>query len=153
MTTTQAQIATQATVSTITANPGQTQLKLMLSVSCGMFLLLMQPIVQAEALKDPTQPPASFSSELANGSNPAPSGPVLQSVMIGTQLSAAIINGQKVLLGKKYEQATLISVNENQAVLRNQDGSTLILKMEYAGMKKTLSPAKSQKNNSNNLQR
>ena len=66
--------------------------------------------------------------------------------MLGKQFSAAIINGQKVLLGKKYEQATLISVNENQAVLRNPDRTTLILKMDYADMKKVVLPKQTTKN-------
>lgn len=101
--------------------------------------LLMQS-AQAEMLKDPTQPPASLDSNAANTGAQAPTGPVLQSVMIGAQYRAAIINGQKVLLGKKYEQATLIKLNENEAVLRNPDGTTQILAMATGVEKKVLSP-------------
>lgn len=145
MTIKQLQPTAQILVPPVLVNHAQIPLKLMLSVSCGMFLLTMQPNVQAETLKDPTQPPASFSSEIINGVTAA-SGPILQSVMLGKQFSAAIINGQKVLLGKKYEQATLISVNENQAVLRNPDRTTLILKMDYADMKKVVLPKQTTKN-------
>jgi MSHA biogenesis protein MshK len=53
------------------------------------------------------------------------------------------------MLGKKYEQATLIKVNENEAVLRNADMTTQILKMDYAGMKKNVSPIKTTKVKSN----
>jgi MSHA biogenesis protein MshK len=49
--------------------------------------------------------------------------------MIGAQYRAAIINGQKIVLGKKYEQATLIKVTENEAVLRSPDGTTQTLSM------------------------
>ncbi len=101
--------------------------------------LLMQP-AQAEMLKDPTQPPASLDNNAASIGTQAPTGPVLQSVMIGVQYRAAIINGQKVLLGKKYEQATLIRLDEHEAVLRNPDGTTQILAMATGVEKKVLSP-------------
>ena len=88
--------------------------------------------VQAEVLKDPTLAPVNLYGE----ANPAdadgqalPSGPVLQSIMIGAQYRAVIINGQKIVLGKKYEQATLIKVTENEAVLRSPDGTKQTLSM------------------------
>ncbi|MDP1765401.1 MAG: hypothetical protein Q8K83_00725 [Methylotenera sp.] len=118
------------------AHPTQNPLRLFLSVSCGMFLLMMEQDVQAEALKDPTQPPASLSSENTN-ENVQATGPVLQSVMLGSQYRAAIINGQKVMLGGQYENATLIKINEREAVLRNSDMTTQTLAMDYAGVKKT----------------
>ena len=111
-------------------------LKLLLSVSCGMFLLMMEGDVNAEVLKDPTQPPVSLSGEVTNENGQA-AGPVLQSVMIGSQYRAAIINGQKIMLGGKYESATLIKINEREAVLRNSDMSTQTLAMDYAMVKKT----------------
>jgi len=111
-------------------------LKLLLSVSCGMFLLMMEGDVNAEVLKDPTQPPTALSGEISNENGQA-AGPVLQSVMIGSQYRAAIINGQKVMLGGKYESATLIKINEREAVLRNSDMSTQTLAMDYAMVKKT----------------
>jgi MSHA biogenesis protein MshK len=117
-------------------HPTQKQLKLLLSVSCGMFLLLMETDVQADALKDPTQPPASLSSEATN-ENGQNAGPTLQSVMIGPQYSAAIISGKKVMLGGKYENSTLIRINEREVVLRNSDKTTQTLAMDYAVIKKT----------------
>ncbi|MDP3306959.1 MAG: hypothetical protein Q8S50_01715, partial [Methylotenera sp.] len=65
-------------------------------------------------------------------------GPVLQSVMLGSQYRAAIINGKKVMLGGKYENATLIKINEREAVLRNSDMTTQTLAMDYAGIKKAV---------------
>ena len=126
---------TKLTAKTL-VHPTQHQLKLLLSVSCGMFLLMMEHDVKAEGLKDPTQPPASLSAETTNENGQANS-PVLQSVMLGSQYRAAIINGQKVMLGGKYENATLIKINEREAVLRNSDMTTQILAMDYAGIKKT----------------
>lgn len=118
------------------AHATHSPLKLLLSVSCGMFLLMMEGDVNAEALKDPTQPPTALSGEVSNENGQA-AGPVLQSVMIGSQYRAAIINGQKIMLGGKYESATLIKINEREAVLRNSDMSTQTLAMDYAMVKKT----------------
>ncbi len=94
---------------------------------------------QADTLKDPTQPPASLYGEVSVSSEVV-TGPVLQSVMIGPQLRAAIINGEKVLLGGKYQQATLIRLNEHSAVLRNPDMTTQTLVIDYAIEKKIIAP-------------
>jgi len=126
--------------------PNKTQLNLQVMI-VGMLMLLMMHLAQAEQLKDPTQPPASLSNDIATGSNPVITGPVLQSVMIGSEYRAAIINGQKVILGSKYEQATLIRVNEHEAVLRNPDMTTQVLVMDYAGVKKTVHTDTSAKSN------
>jgi len=109
----------------------------------AMLILLTMHNVQADNLKDPTQPPASISGQ--TDSAEVSNIPALQSVMIGTHFSAAIINGQKVMLGGKYMEAKLIKVNENEAVLQNPDKTTQILKMDYAGMKKNVTPAEKSK--------
>lgn len=124
------------------ANPNQYQLRLLAIVLFGMLILLTMNNVQAErlaeVLKDPTQPPASFSGNATAEEGQVASGPVLQSVMIGSQYRAAIINGKKVMLGSKYEQATLIRLNEHEAILRNPDMTTQTLAMDYAGIKKAV---------------
>lgn len=108
----------------------------------ALSLFSIATLTQAEILKDPTQAPASIynNTDAANPDQPAISGPVLQSVMIGEHYHAAIINGQKVMLGKKYEQATLVKLNESEAVLRNPDGSTQTLTMNYAIEKRIIKP-------------
>lgn len=116
----------------------------LLSISQKQFIVALLGManiltVQAEPLKDPTQPPASLNSELS-GNEVMVSGPILQSIMIGPQTRVAIINGEKVMLGKKYQQATLIKLDENKAVLRNPDMSTQILEMDFAIEKKIVSP-------------
>ncbi|MDO9365881.1 MAG: hypothetical protein Q7T58_06045 [Methylotenera sp.] len=95
-----------------------------------LVLFLTPFFVYAEVLKDPTQPPASLDHNIANEA--IPTGPVLQSVMLGANYQAAIISGQKVLLGKKYKEATLIKLNDHEAVLRYPDKSTVTLIMDYA---------------------
>jgi len=120
------------------------QLKLILIILCGLGITLLTQTAQAEALRDPTQPPASvYGDTVTNEDQEVIAGPVLQSVMIGPQYRSAIINGQKVMLGKKYGQATLINLDEHKAVLRNQDMTTLTLMLDYAIEKKIVSPVTS----------
>ena len=110
--------------------------------SIVLFGMAIMPVAQADALKDPTQPPASIYSNAENGEHSEQAAaPVLQSVLIGPQRRTAIINGKAVMLGNKYEQATLIKLDAHKAVLRNPDMTTQILLMDYAIEKKTLSPA------------
>jgi MSHA biogenesis protein MshK len=117
----------------------QNTLKLLLNAACGLLLSIISTDVLAEILKDPTQPPAAFSNPTSHENSPV-TGPVLQSVMIGPQYHAAIINGQKIMLGGQYQNATLIKVSEREVVLRSADKSTQTLLMDYAVIKKT-SPA------------
>jgi MSHA biogenesis protein MshK len=115
------------------------QLSQYLAIVIGIVTMLYMPTSLAQTLKDPTQPPAILSSVAATD-NTVPAGPVLQSVMIGPQTQAAIINGEKVFLGKKYQSATLIKVSEGKVILRNPDMSTQTLLMDYAIDKKMVSP-------------
>ena len=120
------------------------RLKPLLIVIFGVAILMNIDTALAESLKDPTQPPASIYSNTDDSSG-ALASPILQSVMIGPHYRAAIINGKKVLLGKKYEQATLVKLNEHEAVLRNPDMTIQTLVMNYAIEKKIVSPIATQK--------
>ena len=110
-----------------------------LTLVVGLTSLLYSAAVLAEGLKDPTQPPAILNA-ITSPENEVAAGPVLQSIMIGPQYHAAIINGEKVFLGKKYQAATLIKLTEHEAVLRNPDMSTQTLTMDFAISKKVLAP-------------
>ena len=115
--------------------------KLLLLILLSLAITFGFRNAQAETLKDPTQPPVSLYNDAAASGDPkVVSGPVLQSIMIGPQIRSAIINGQKVMLGNKYEQATLISLDEHKAVLRNPDMTTQTLLMDFAIEKKIVSP-------------
>ncbi len=116
------------------------QLKQWLAIVIGAASMLYMPAAFTETLKDPTQPPATLNSATVTDTITS-AGPVLQSIMIGPQYQAAIINGEKVLLGKKYQAATLIKLNEREAVLRNPDMSTQTLLLDFAINKKILTPS------------
>jgi len=105
-----------------------------------LILLAISTILSwAESLRDPTQIPSNIIATQSGESHSvtAPStGPVLQSVMLGAQYRAAIINGQKVKLGDKYEKSTLVALSENSATLKNPDGTKQTLKMLENAVKK-----------------
>lgn len=77
--------------------------------------------VQAQALADPTRPPAILSRP-GSGSQPAvAAGPVLQSVLIGRQAGGrqvAVIDGETVRLGGSFRGAVLVRMTETEIELR-----------------------------------
>ena len=81
---------------------------------------------------DPTRPPAAIAAEVPKGSVP---GNQLQSVMISPTRKAAIINGVPVELGKKYGDAVLTKVGEDEVVLES-GSSRQVLKLHPAVDKK-----------------
>jgi len=107
----------------------------------GLVAGLMASLpVLAAPLQDPTLPSgvAISGGELAGL---APVGPVLQSVMLSSGRKAAVISGQMVRVGEKYEEATLVKVTDQEAVLRGEDGVLQTLKMHPAIEKKIIKPA------------
>lgn len=72
----------------------------------------------AEALRDPTRPPARLEAGTADD-GAAASGPVLQSVLLSPQRRLAIISGQTLKVGDKFGEARLVKIGENEVVLRN----------------------------------
>lgn len=112
--------------------------------------LLLSTYCLAEAnLQDPTSPsnmttnmPShSLGDGVTSVSPDAADSPVLQAVMLGASHKTATISGQQVVLGQKYQQATLIKITETSVVLRNPDHTTQTLTMDYIGGKKVLNTA------------
>jgi CO dehydrogenase/acetyl-CoA synthase gamma subunit (corrinoid Fe-S protein) len=118
-------------------NAGKPSLMLLMGLAC---LLLASP-AQSEPLNDPTQPPISLYNADDSRDAAEITGPVLQSVMLGRHYRAAIISGEKVMLGHKYAQSTLIKVNEREAVLRHADQSTQTLVLNQIIIKKVITSA------------
>ncbi len=89
---------------------------------------------QAETLIDPTLPPWMTQTQ----AGAVPSGPVLQSVMLGTKRKAALISGQLVAVGGKYGDAVLVRVTDHSAELRNPDMTMQVLLMHPTIEKKVI---------------
>ena len=83
----------------------------------------MSGVAPAQTMVDPTQPPPELLRLQVAGPDAAPAvikGPQLQSVLTGTRgRQVAVIDGQTVPLGGKFNGATLIKVGKNQVVLKN----------------------------------
>lgn len=71
---------------------------------------------RADALPDPTRPPALL---LAPAQGAAPAGPVLQSVIISGRDRRALINGRMVRPGDKVGDAVVVRIREGAVVLRS----------------------------------
>lgn len=103
---------------------------LMSSLKCccnGMALLLLcavPPVASAQALTDPTKPPAEISAPLTQAA--VPEGDKLQSIIISPTHRAAIINGQTVELGAKYGEARLVEVSESGVALQGAQGRQVL---------------------------
>jgi MSHA biogenesis protein MshK len=101
---------------------------------CLYLLFGMLPLLaQAQALRDPTQPPAAFTApvnaaggEMAEGE--AAPGRVLQSVIRrhGAR-PVAMINGQSIKLGEKIDDFVLVKLTETQATLKGPGGTEILV--------------------------
>jgi MSHA biogenesis protein MshK len=83
--------------------------------------LALSVAVCAQTLTDPTQPPPESRLLPASVADaPVATGPQLQSVLIGSHgRQVAVIDGQTVRKGEKFNGAVLVEVRKNQVVLQN----------------------------------
>jgi MSHA biogenesis protein MshK len=88
----------------------------------------------AQALVDPTRPPATASA--IESTQEAVRGPVLQSIMIGPHSRAAIISGQRVELGGRFGDARVAAISESEVVLRSNSGVDVLKLYPDVHMKK-----------------
>ena len=76
----------------------------------------------ADALQDPTRPPAELSMPQGSAGALVPSGTQLQSVQISAYQRSAIISGQHVKVGDKIGDARVVMITENEVVLKGGNG-------------------------------
>lgn len=94
------------------------------AVRCFLiFAFLFAPLAcAADALQDPTRPPAELSMPQGSAGALAPSGPQLQSVQISAHQRSAMISGQHVKVGDKIGDARVVMITENEVVLKGGNG-------------------------------
>ena len=102
-------------------------------------LFLFSGPIHAETLPDPTRP--SVDAGQSSNETTAPSGPVLQSVLISPERKAAIISGKTVLLGEKFGDAVLVRIGEGEVTLRT-GGELKTLKLFPGVTKRAVKPGK-----------
>ncbi len=94
----------------------------------GIVSGVMAPAL-AQGLQDPTKPATSVSAlSTTSEGEIAATGPVLQSVLIGTKRKIAVIDGQVIALHGKFGDQVLVQINESEVVLqRGKDMQVLKL--------------------------
>lgn len=102
-----------------------------------MSLLGLAPPLRAEAMQDPTKPPAAVLPYLPGDLALAEQPWVLSALHAQGKAGFAIINGQTVHVGEAYEGYTLRAVTQRQALLVNKQGAQKRLSMATAGMTMT----------------
>ncbi|MCA1860104.1 MSHA biogenesis protein MshK [Janthinobacterium sp. HSC-3S05] len=90
------------------------------SLALGLTLNLAWPGAQAQALDDPTRPPAALWAPASTAPAVA-ARPQLQSVLISTQPGGrrlAVIDGQTVRVGSKVGGAVVTEIRDTAVLLR-----------------------------------
>ncbi|TFW30978.1 hypothetical protein [Massilia horti] len=104
-------------------------------VLAGVALLAVQLAAQAQALQDPTRPPANLAAYA--GAQAVSSGPQLQSVLISREPGGrhiAVIDGETVRLGEQFQGARLVRVTQTEVeLLRGRQRQVLKLNSSVAG--------------------
>lgn len=86
----------------------------------------------AEVLPDPTAPPASAASE-SGETRPATA---LTAIKLSRKQKIAVIDGQEVALGDRYQDARVVRISEGEVVLRR--GRELTVLKLYPDLEKKL---------------
>jgi hypothetical protein len=89
----------------------------------AVFALLALPAA-AQGLPDPTRPPAAILAATSGGSVAAPAAPRLTSVILPRSGArpAAIIDGTRVELGHRLDDARLVAIDEDAVLLEGPNG-------------------------------
>lgn len=98
---------------------------------CLLLAVTLLSPVRAQELPDPTRPPLEAGLPQAAGMElpKAPVLPQLQSVLIGARgREVAVIDGQTVRKGEKFEGAVLVKVSKDSVILR-RSGKDLVLRL------------------------
>ena len=82
------------------------------------------PMAGAQAMRDPTRPPAASTGSVVGRTEP--SGWILQSVLISPERRYAIINGEVVAIGGSVAGAELVAVAAERVTLRTQGGLRVV---------------------------
>ena len=105
-----------------------------LTLGFALIIALGAPRSLAQGLNDPTRPPREILGG-ADAAEPAANLSPAQVLIISTDRRQATINGQTVVLGGRYGNATLVRIGDEEIVLRRAD-STEVIKL-YSSVYRT----------------
>ena len=94
------------------------------SILLAMVCMAVASTAVAQALRDPTRPPAMSAKGVAGKAEQ--SGWILQSVLISPERRYAIINGEVVPVGGSIAGAELVAIAEERVTLRTSEGLRIL---------------------------
>jgi len=94
-----------------------------LTLGLALVISLGAPRTVAQGLSDPTRPWEGSGADLVD--SPANLSPA-QVVIISKDRRQATINGQTVVLGGRYGNATLVRISDEELVLQRPEGTETI---------------------------
>lgn len=98
-------------------------------IACGLALLAVMTVAQAQGLPDPTRPPPAVEAlPDATGELAVPTLTVQTIIRRQGARPAAVINGEYVELGGRVGDARVVRISENSVVLMN-DGTRETLEL------------------------
>ena len=106
-----------------------------LTLGFALVISLGAPRGLAQGLNDPTRPPREILGGGTDVVEPAASFSPAQVVIVSTDRRQATINGQTVVLGGRYGNATLVRISDEEIVLKRAD-ATEVIKL-YSSVRRT----------------
>lgn len=106
-----------------TSAPCACPLRLLLRIGAiGLLAMILPGFASAQAMKDPTRPPAQYLGlyDPAQDATPPDSG--LQSIKRTSKHALALLNGEWVRTGDKAGEAMVVKIGESTVVLSYPDG-------------------------------
>jgi MSHA biogenesis protein MshK len=98
------------------------------AIMCGLALLADATVARAQAMADPTRPPASLTEGAAMPEGEASQTGLQTIIRRAGAKPAAVINGEYVVLGGRVGDARLVKVGEDSVTLKSAAGlETLML--------------------------
>ena len=95
-----------------------------ISILLAVVCMAAASTAVAQALRDPTRPPAASAKGIAGKTEQ--SGWILQSVLISPERRYAIINGEVVPVGGSVAGAELVAIAEERVTLRTPEGLRVV---------------------------
>lgn len=109
-------------------------------IACGLALLAVMTVAQAQGLPDPTRPPAAAIEALSDAKGePVPAASVQTIIQRQGARPAAVINGEYVELGGRVGDARVVRITDGAVTLRS-DGSQEVLTLT-PGIERTAAAA------------
>lgn len=110
-------------------------------IACGLALLAVMTVAQAQGLPDPTRPPAAVTALPDAKGGPTPETASVQTIIQRQGARpAAVINGEYVELGGRVGDARVVRITDGAVTLRS-DGSQEVLTLT-PGIERTAAAGK-----------